>query len=88
MLCPLLSIHLQVWKGQGSRKWKHGQSDGFFFQFESPLLQKIWFIPCSSEKGQTLCRSLSTTPYPYMHPESQSSAHKYRNANTPKVHKT
>ncbi|KAG6435582.1 hypothetical protein SASPL_100456 [Salvia splendens] len=46
----------QVWKGQGSRKWKHGQSDGFFFQFESPLVQKIWFIPCSSEKGQTLCR--------------------------------
>ncbi|KAL0457163.1 UNVERIFIED_CONTAM: Stress-induced-phosphoprotein 1 [Sesamum latifolium] len=46
----------QVWKGQGSRKWKHGQNDGFFFQFESPSLRKIWFIPSSTEKGQTLCR--------------------------------
>ncbi|KAL3649004.1 hypothetical protein CASFOL_005407 [Castilleja foliolosa] len=46
----------QVWKGQGSRKWKHGQNDGFFFQFESPLLRKIWFVPSSNEKGQTLCR--------------------------------
>ncbi|KAL0414491.1 UNVERIFIED_CONTAM: Stress-induced-phosphoprotein 1 [Sesamum radiatum] len=46
----------QVWKGQGSRKWKHGQNDGFFFQLESPSLRKIWFIPSSTEKGQTLCR--------------------------------
>ncbi|XP_075478202.1 uncharacterized protein LOC142519152 [Primulina tabacum] len=46
----------QVWKGQGSRKWKHGQNDGFFFQFESPSLRKIWFVPSSGEKGQTLCR--------------------------------
>ncbi|KAG8373098.1 hypothetical protein BUALT_Bualt12G0135300 [Buddleja alternifolia] len=46
----------QVWKGQGSRKWKHGQNDGFFVQFESPSLRKIWFIPSSTEKGQTLCR--------------------------------
>lgn len=46
----------QVWKGQGPRKWKHGQSDGFFVQFESPLLRKGWFIPSSSEKGQVLCR--------------------------------
>ncbi|KAL8481683.1 hypothetical protein ACS0TY_027991 [Phlomoides rotata] len=46
----------QVWKGQGSRKWKLGQNDGFFFQFESPLLRQIWFISSSSEKGQTLCR--------------------------------
>ncbi|XP_077247877.1 tetratricopeptide repeat (TPR)-like superfamily protein isoform X2 [Tasmannia lanceolata] len=46
----------QVWKGQGSRKWKHGQSDGLFFQFESPILRKLWFIPSSIEKGQTLCR--------------------------------
>lgn len=46
----------QVWKGQGPRKWKHGQSDGFFVQFESPLLRKEWFIPSSSEKGQILCR--------------------------------
>ncbi|KZV56279.1 hypothetical protein F511_00276 [Dorcoceras hygrometricum] len=46
----------QVWKGQGSRKWKHGQNDGFFLQFESPLLRKIWFVPSSSEKGQILCR--------------------------------
>lgn len=46
----------QVWKGQGSRKWKHGQSDGFFIQFESPSLQKMWFIPSSTEKGKVLCR--------------------------------
>ncbi|PWA69985.1 tetratricopeptide repeat (TPR)-like superfamily protein [Artemisia annua] len=46
----------QVWKGQGPRKWKHGQSDGFFLQFESPSLRKEWFIPSSSEKGQVLCR--------------------------------
>lgn len=46
----------QVWKGQGPRKWKHGQSDGFFVQFESPLLRKEWFIPSSSEKGLILCR--------------------------------
>ncbi|KAL4562188.1 hypothetical protein LXL04_034384 [Taraxacum kok-saghyz] len=46
----------QVWKGQGPRKWKHVQSDGFFVQFESPLLRKEWFIPSSSEKGQTLCK--------------------------------
>ncbi|KAJ6817004.1 RNA polymerase II-associated protein 3 isoform X2 [Iris pallida] len=46
----------QVWKGQGSRKWKHGQSDGFFVQFESPVLRRQWFVPSSSEKGKTLCR--------------------------------
>lgn len=46
----------QVWKGQGSRKWKHGQHDGFFVQFESPFLRKLWFVPSSVEKGQTLCR--------------------------------
>ncbi|GKV42374.1 hypothetical protein SLEP1_g49786 [Rubroshorea leprosula] len=46
----------QVWKGQGSRKWKHGQHDGFFVQFELPSLRKLWFIPSSYEKGQTLCR--------------------------------
>ncbi|KAL6522672.1 hypothetical protein OROHE_016519 [Orobanche hederae] len=46
----------QVWKGEGSRKWKHGQNDGFFFQFESPSLRKIWFVPSSNEKGQMLCR--------------------------------
>ncbi|KAK6913978.1 Tetratricopeptide repeat 1, partial [Dillenia turbinata] len=46
----------QVWKGQGSRKWKHGQTDGFFIQFEAPFLRKLWFIPSSMEKGQTLCR--------------------------------
>lgn len=47
----------QVWKGQGSRKWKHGQSDGFFVQLESPALRKLWFVPSSSEKGRTLCRN-------------------------------
>ncbi|MBA0822716.1 hypothetical protein Goarm_019499 [Gossypium armourianum] len=45
----------QVWKGQGSRKWKHGQHDGFFVQFESPLLRKLWFISSSNEMGKTLC---------------------------------
>ncbi|KAL8162703.1 hypothetical protein V2J09_014192 [Rumex salicifolius] len=49
----------QVWKGQGFRKWKHGQSDGFFVQFESPSLRKLWFVPSASEMGQTLCRSYS-----------------------------
>ncbi|XP_057249678.1 hsp70-Hsp90 organizing protein 3 isoform X2 [Beta vulgaris subsp. vulgaris] len=47
----------QVWKGQGFRKWKHGQNDGFFVQFESPYVRKLWFIPCNSEKGMALCRS-------------------------------
>ncbi|PIA31664.1 hypothetical protein AQUCO_04900161v1 [Aquilegia coerulea] len=46
----------QVWKGQGSRKWKHGQTDGFFVQFESPVLRKLWFVPSSTEKGRILCR--------------------------------
>ncbi|XAR49069.1 hypothetical protein NMG60_11032115 [Bertholletia excelsa] len=46
----------QVWKGQGSRKWKYGQSDGFFVQFESPFLRKLWFVPSSTEKGKILCR--------------------------------
>ncbi|XP_031097939.1 serine/threonine-protein phosphatase 5 [Ipomoea triloba] len=46
----------QVWKGQGSRKWKHGQSDGFFIQFESPSTRKLWFIPSSTENGKILCR--------------------------------
>ncbi|PIN07608.1 Methylmalonate semialdehyde dehydrogenase [Handroanthus impetiginosus] len=46
----------QVWKGQGSRKWKHGQDNGFFIQLESPSVRKLWFIPSSIEKGQTLCR--------------------------------
>ncbi|KAJ8547333.1 hypothetical protein K7X08_010919 [Anisodus acutangulus] len=46
----------QVWKGQGSRKWKHGQNDGIFVQFESPSMRRLWFIPSSTEKGKTLCR--------------------------------
>lgn len=46
----------QVWKGQGSRKWRHGQQDGFFVQFETPFVRKLWFIPSSNELGQTLCR--------------------------------
>ncbi|EYU41448.1 hypothetical protein MIMGU_mgv1a010764mg [Erythranthe guttata] len=44
----------QVWKGQGSRKWKHGQSDGFFFQFESPLLRKVWFVSQYIREGPNL----------------------------------
>ncbi|XP_037432397.1 RNA polymerase II-associated protein 3-like [Triticum dicoccoides] len=47
----------QVWKGQGSRKWKLDQSDGFFVQFESPILRKIWFVASTAEKGRALCRS-------------------------------
>ncbi|RZC48924.1 hypothetical protein C5167_017351 [Papaver somniferum] len=47
----------QVWKGQGSRKWKHGQSDGFFVQLELPCLRKLWFIPSSTEKRRTVCRN-------------------------------
>ncbi|TVU49192.1 hypothetical protein EJB05_00490 [Eragrostis curvula] len=50
----------QVWKGQGSRKWKLDQTDGFFVQFESPVIRKIWFVPCTTEKGRTLCRSPET----------------------------
>ncbi|KAG2260375.1 hypothetical protein Bca52824_079669 [Brassica carinata] len=46
----------QVWKGQGSRKWKLGQNDGIFVQFESPFNRNVWFIPSTKEKGQTLCR--------------------------------
>ncbi|KAF0889344.1 hypothetical protein E2562_023647 [Oryza meyeriana var. granulata] len=53
--CPLWKY--RVWKGQGSRKWKLDQSDGFFVQFESPILRKIWFVPSKTEKGRTLCRS-------------------------------
>ncbi|KMZ55963.1 Stress-induced protein 1 [Zostera marina] len=45
----------QVWKGQGSRRWKHGCSDGFFIQFEATGLRKLWFVPSSTEKGRTLC---------------------------------
>ncbi|XP_010938344.1 uncharacterized protein [Elaeis guineensis] len=47
----------QVWKGQGSRKWKLGHSDGFFVQFESPVLRKVWFVSSSTEKGRNLCRN-------------------------------
>ncbi|CAL0328096.1 unnamed protein product [Lupinus luteus] len=46
----------QIWKGQGLRKWKNAQNDGFFVQFESPSLRKLWFIPSSNEKGRTFCR--------------------------------
>ncbi|RLM99567.1 hypothetical protein C2845_PM06G33410 [Panicum miliaceum] len=56
---PVVNID-KVWKGQGSRKWKLDQSDGFFVQFESPALRKIWFVPSTKEKGRTLCRSPET----------------------------
>ncbi|XP_030507177.1 uncharacterized protein LOC115722182 [Cannabis sativa] len=46
----------QVWKGQGPRKWRHGQQDGFFVQFETAFLRKLWFVPSSNEQGQMLCR--------------------------------
>ncbi|KAJ4783060.1 Tetratricopeptide repeat protein 1-like protein [Rhynchospora pubera] len=58
MIAPKSSIsYPQVWKGQGSRKWKLAQSDGFFVQFESPMLRKLWFVPSSTEKGRTLCKN-------------------------------
>ncbi|KAJ1692016.1 hypothetical protein LUZ63_016171 [Rhynchospora breviuscula] len=58
MIAPKSSIsYPQVWKGQGSRKWKLAQSDGFFVQFESPMLRKLWFVPSSAEKGRTLCKN-------------------------------
>lgn len=46
----------QVWKGQGPRKWRYGQQDGFFVQFEAPFLRRLWFIPSSNEQGRSLCR--------------------------------
>lgn len=61
----LIACILQVWKGQGSRKWKHGQHDGFFVQLESPFLRKLWFIPSTSEKGQTLCRFSLSVAFPF-----------------------
>ncbi|KAF3325223.1 stress-induced-phosphoprotein 1 [Carex littledalei] len=58
MVAPKSDIsYPQVWKGQGSRKWKLSQSDGFFVQFESSVLRKQWFVPSSSEKGRTLCKN-------------------------------
>ncbi|KAI5006442.1 hypothetical protein ZWY2020_033685 [Hordeum vulgare] len=53
----------QVWKGQGSRKWKLDQSDGFFVQFESPNLRKIWFVASTTEKGRALCSLLYSIVY-------------------------
>ncbi|XP_073108062.1 uncharacterized protein [Elaeis guineensis] len=53
---PVVNID-KVWKGQGSRKWKLGHSDGFFVQFESPVLRKVWFVSSSTEKGRNLCRN-------------------------------
>lgn len=47
----------QVWKGQGSRKWKHGQLDGFFVQLELSSWRRLWFVPCAIEKGQHVCRN-------------------------------
>eukprot|EP00250_Pteridium_aquilinum_P006566 c16455_g1_i2 orf=228-1178(+) len=47
----------QVWKGQGSRKWKHGESDGFFVQLELSAWRRLWFIPCALEKGLHVCRN-------------------------------
>ncbi|KAL9255322.1 Stress-induced-phosphoprotein 1-like protein [Drosera capensis] len=46
----------QVWKGEGAKKWKHGKNDGFFVQFESPTLRKLWFIASLTELGQTFCK--------------------------------
>ncbi|XP_002993680.2 RNA polymerase II-associated protein 3 [Selaginella moellendorffii] len=50
----------QVWKGQGSRKWKHTQSDGFFVQLEAPSLRRAWFISSFVDKGQTICRDIES----------------------------
>ncbi|KAI5083940.1 hypothetical protein GOP47_0000109 [Adiantum capillus-veneris] len=58
LIVPKQSISFpQVWKGQGSRKWKHSQSDGFFLQLELSAFRRIWFIPCGSENGQPVCRN-------------------------------
>lgn len=47
----------QIWKGQGARKWKSGNSNGIFVQLESPALRRVWFIPSVLEKGQNVCRA-------------------------------
>ncbi|MCO5560024.1 hypothetical protein L7F22_013630 [Adiantum nelumboides] len=58
LVVPKQSIAFpQVWKGQGSRKWKHSQSDGFFVQLELSAFRRIWFVPCALENGQPVCRN-------------------------------
>ncbi|KAL9248650.1 Stress-induced-phosphoprotein 1-like protein [Drosera capensis] len=57
LVAPKSSIaYPQVWKGEGAKKWKHGKNDGFFVQFESPTLRKLWFISSLTEMGQTFCK--------------------------------
>lgn len=48
----------QVWKGSGSRKWKHGDTDGFFVQLEASTMRRLWFVPCTVERGRNVTRSL------------------------------
>eukprot|EP00249_Psilotum_nudum_P017854 c26523_g1_i1 orf=190-1134(+) len=48
----------QVWKGQGTRRWKHSQADGFFMQLDLSSMRKLWFVPCAMEKGRPVCRDL------------------------------
>ncbi|CAM6042734.1 unnamed protein product [Sphagnum compactum] len=48
----------QVWKGQGSRKWKASNSNGFFIQMETSALRRLWFVASSLEQGHNVCRTL------------------------------
>lgn len=58
LVVPKQSIAFpQVWKGQGSRKWKHSQLDGFFVQLELSAFRRLWFVPCTLENGQHACRN-------------------------------
>lgn len=48
----------QVWKGSGSRKWKHGDTNGFFIQLETSSIRRLWFVPCIIERGRNVSRNL------------------------------
>lgn len=48
----------QVWKGSGSRKWVHGNSNGFFLQLETSTFRRLWFVPSTVENGRNTCRNL------------------------------
>jgi len=48
----------QVWKGSGTRKWKHGTSNGFFIQLETAAFRRLWFVPSAVEHGRNVCRNL------------------------------
>lgn len=48
----------QVWKGTGTRKWTHGNSNGFFIQLETSATRRLWFVPSTVEHGRNVCRTL------------------------------